>query len=69
MFLISDDIKKDHLCRCQISERDKQESLGIKLIVKDRRFIIWENKATVNLSVAETYRFTQKYPLFGGDRH
>ena len=28
-----------------------------------------ENTAAVNLSVGDTYRFAQKYPLFGGVRH
>ena len=87
IFLISDDIKEDHLCRCQISEREKQDSLGMKLVVKYKGPIMGKlgpgkhvllvcqnlnllgNKATVNLSVADTYRFTQKYRLFGEVRH
>ena len=28
-----------------------------------------ENKATVNLSVADTYRFTRKYTILEGVRH
>ena len=28
-----------------------------------------ENKAIMNLSVADTYRFTRKYSLFGGVHH
>ena len=33
-FLISDDIKEDHTCRCPISEREKQDPLGMTLVVK-----------------------------------
>ena len=73
IFLILDE---DHLCRWQISEREKQDSLGTKLVVKFKGPIMGKlgpgkhvvlvcqnlnllgNKATVNLSVADTYRFT-----------
>ena len=48
IFLVSDDIKEDHLCRCQISEREKQNSLGTKLVVKYKGSIMWENLAQVN---------------------
>ena len=34
VFLISDDIKKDHLRRCPLSEREKQDPLWTKLAVK-----------------------------------
>ena len=45
VFLISDDIKEDHIRCCLIAEREKQNPLGTKLvvIVKDKRSIIWEN--------------------------
>ena len=43
IFRISDDIKEDHLCRCQISEREKQDSLGTKLVVKFKESDMWEN--------------------------
>ena len=33
-----------------------------------RHLNLLKNKATVNLAVAENYRFTRKYPLFGGIR-
>ena len=45
VFLISDDIKEDHIRCFLIAEREKQNPLGTKLvvIVKDKRSIIWEN--------------------------
>ena len=43
LFLISDDIKEDHLRHFPTSEREKQDSLGTKLVVKYKGFIIWEN--------------------------
>ena len=43
VFLVSDDIKEDHLRHCSISEREKQDSLGKKLVVKYKGSIIWEN--------------------------
>ena len=42
-FLISDDIKEDHLYHCPLSEREKQGFLGTLLVVKYKRSIIWEN--------------------------
>ena len=43
VFLISDDIKEDHLRCCPMSEREKQDHMGAKLVVKYKRSIIWEN--------------------------
>ena len=80
VFLISDDIKEDHIRRFLKPETEKQNPLGSELVVKVKYkgSIIWENyaqpnglssinllenKATTNLSVADTYRFTQKYPF------
>ena len=78
-FLILDDIKENHIHRCLIPETEKQNLLGRKLVVqveykgklgvaKRVASVYWnlnllENKATVKLSVADTYRFTQKYPI------
>ena len=75
-FLISGDINEDHIHRCLIPEREKQNLLGTKLVVQvkykgklgvAKRIVsvcrdlnLLENKATVNLSVADTYRFTRK---------
>ena len=76
VFLISDDIKEDHIRCCLIAEREKQNPLGTKLVVKvkDKRTKrgqtgcvdlpnLLKDKATVNLSVADVYRFTRKYPF------
>ena len=43
--------------------------LGKWVVLVCQNLNLLENKATVNLSVADTYRFTQKYPLFGGVHH
>ena len=48
VFLISDDIKEDNLRRCPTSERVKQDPLGMKLVVKNKGSIIWENQARAN---------------------
>ena len=87
VFLISDDIKEDHIHGCLIAKREKENLLRAKLVVK--RFIrsnrstrdllygkakrgqtgcvglpsLLKDKATVNLSVADTYRFARKYPF------
>ena len=76
VFLISDDIKEDHIRCCLIAEREKQNPVGTKLVVKvkDKRTKrgqtgciglpnLLKDKATVNLSVADAYRFTRKYPF------
>ena len=79
VFLISVDTKEDHIRCCLIAEREKQNPLGTKLVVKTRDLLygktkrgqtgcvvlqnILKDKATVNLSVADTYRFTRKYPF------
>ena len=45
VFVISDDIKEDHIRCCLIAEREMQNSLGTKLLVKvkDKRSSIWES--------------------------
>ena len=43
IFQIFDDIKEDHLSCCQISEREKQDTLVTKLVVKYKGSIMWEN--------------------------
>ena len=87
VFLISDDIKEDHIRCCLIAEREKQNLLRVKLVVKrsircnrSTRGLLYgktkrgqtgcvglpnllKDKATVNLSVADTYRFVRKYPF------
>ena len=84
VFLISDDIKEDHIRCCLIAEREKQNFLRAKLVVKrsirsnrSKRDLLYgktkrgqkgcvglpnllKDKATVNLSVADTYRFARK---------
>ena len=76
MFLILDDIKEDIHC-CLIAETEKQNPQGTKLVVKVKDEIYYmgklsaakwvlnllKDKATVNQSIADTYRFTQKYPF------
>ena len=37
------EIKGDHLSCCQISEREKQDTLVMKLVVKYKGSIMWEN--------------------------
>ena len=39
----------------------------VDLVCRNSNLLV--NKATVNLSEADTYRFIQKYPLFGGVRY
>ena len=87
VLLILDDIKEDDICCCLIAEKEKQNPLGTKLVVKrsirsnrsTRDLPYWKtkrsqtgcvglpnllkDKATVNFSVADTYRFTRKYPF------
>ena len=43
VFLISDYIKEDHIRCCLIAEREEQNPLGTKLVVKvkDKRSVIW----------------------------
>ena len=77
VFLISGDTKEDHIRCCLIAEREKQNPLGTNLVVKNLLYgktkrgqtgcvglpNLLKDKATVNLSVADTYRFTRKYPF------
>ena len=42
---------------------------GKWVVLVCRNFNFLENKASVNLSVPDTYRLTQKYQLSGGVRH
>ena len=42
---------------------------GKRVVLACRILNLLENKATVNLSVADTYTFAKKYLLFGGVRH
>ena len=84
VFLILDDIKEDHIRCCLIAEREKQNLLRVKLVVKrsircnrSTRGLLYgktkrgqtgcvgflKDKATVNLSEADTYRFVRKYPF------
>ena len=87
VFLISDDIKEDDIRCCLIAEKEKENPLRTKLVVKrsirsnrSTRDLLYgkskrgqtgcvglpnllKDKATVNLSVADIYRFTRKYPF------
>ena len=87
LFLISDDIKEDDIRCCLIVEKQNQNPLGTKLVVKrsirsnrsTRDLLcgktkrgqtgcvcftnLLKDKATANLSVSDTYRFTRKYPF------
>ena len=44
-FLILDDIEVDHICRYPTSEKEKQDPLGTKLVVKDKYkgSIVWDD--------------------------
>ena len=42
---------------------------GKRVALVCRNLNLLESKTTVNLSVADTHRFTQNHPLFGGVRH
>ena len=42
---------------------------GERVVSVCRNLNLFEHKAIENLSIADSYRFTRKYPLLGGVRH
>ena len=55
VFLISDDIKKGHLRRCQLSEREKEDCLGLRksqpLEIKAERTSQWQTLTGLHESI------------------